>query len=212
MFCVNRHRLSVAVIVGIVMVSVHSGSQADSHWTRRNQQRAHMFQDSRARAVGDLLTVMISESTQIGNKEDTALNKTGTTDAAFDLASASGGGFGEQGASASLDATGETGRGFTGRATYNDSRRFVDHITVTVVDVLPNGNLVVAGKRCMTISGEQRTLNVSGIVRAIDIGPDNKINSQYIADFQTIYTGEGVSKRFTKQGWMSRTINKVWPF
>ena len=189
-----------------------SSVRADSLWHRRNPQRANLFQDSHARSVGDLLTIVISESTQIGNKEDTALNKSANSDTAFDFASASGGGFGTQGATASIDANGETSRGFSGNATYNDSRRFTDQITVTVVDTLPNGNLVVAGKRCMTVSGEQRTLNVSGVVRGIDIGPDNRISSRYVADFRTVYDGQGVSKKFTKQGWLSRAANKVWPF
>lgn len=186
--------------------------QADSIWERRNPQRAHLFHDSRARNVGDLLTVVISESTTVGNKENTALNKSSNAAAVFDFESSSGGGFGEQEATAGLDVSGSTKRGFQGGATYNDSRRFTDQITMTVVDVLPNGNLVVSGQRHITISGEQRTLNVSGMVRPIDIGPDNRVSSRYVADFRVVYDGEGPSKRFSKQGWFSRAANKVWPF
>ena len=205
-------RKQFLALLSLTVLTTAKPSPADSLWNRRNPQRASVFNDSHARSVGDLLTVVISESTQIGNQEGTALNKSANADTAFDFASASGGGFGEQGAAASLDASGETTRGFSGNATYNDSRRFNDQITVTVVDVLPNGNLVIAGKRCMTISGEQRTLNISGIIRAIDIGPDNRISSRFIADFRTVYDGQGVSKKFTRQGWLSRAANRVWPF
>jgi flagellar L-ring protein precursor FlgH len=72
--------------------------------------------------------------------------------------------------------------------------------------------MVISGRRCLSIAGEQRTLIVSGVVRPIDLGPDNKISSRYVADLKTVYEGEGSSKRFTRQGWMSRAANKVWPF
>lgn len=61
-----------------------------------------------------------------------------------------------------------------------------------MVDVLPNGNMIIAGKRCLTIAGEQRTLTISGVVRPIDLGPDNKINSTLIADLRTVYEGDGL--------------------
>lgn len=201
----------------MLLVVIAAGSsavscRADSIWQKRNPGRAYLFHDSRARNVGDLLTVVISESTTVGNKENTALNKSSNASGAFDFDSSSSGGFGDQAAAASLDVSGSSARGFQGAALHNDSRRFSDQITVSVVDVLPNGNLVISGQRCLTISGEKRTLNVSGIVRNIDIGPDNRISSRYIADFRTVYDGEGASKKFSHQGWMSRAVNKVWPF
>ncbi len=185
---------------------------ADSLWQRRDPQRAYLFYDSRARNVGDLLTVVISESSDVQNSEQNSLDKSSSNSANADLEAASGGGFAEQAASASLDVASSAKRAFSGKADYRDSRAYTDHITVTVVDVLPNGNMVISGRRCLTIAGEQRTLVMSGIVRPIDLGPDNKINSRYIADLRTVYEGEGASRRFTRQGWLSRATNKVWPF
>ena len=186
--------------------------RGDSLWQRRNPQRAYLCQDSKARHVGDLVTIVISQSTQASSKEGKGLSKSANASGTFDFESSSDGGFGEQGAKAELDISNGTKRGFTGNATYSDATNFHDQMTVQVVDVLPNGNLVLSGKRQMMISGEERTLEISGVVRAIDIGPDNRVSSRYVSNLMTSYTPEGASKSFTRQGWMSRAVNKVWPF
>lgn len=199
----------------LMMAAVAGGASivnGESIWQKRNPQRAYLCQDSRARHVGDLITVVISESTRASAKEGNGLSKSGSNSGTFDFESTSEGGFGEQGAKASLDVSSGTKRGFTGNATYSDTRQFSDQITVQVQDVLPNGNLVIAGKRQLLIAGEERTLSVSGVVRPIDIGPDNRISSRYLADPMIKYDGDGASKKFTRQGWLSRATNKVWPF
>ncbi len=185
---------------------------ADSLWQRRDPQKAYLFYDSRARNVGDLLTVIISESSEVQNSENNTMNKASSNSVDSDVEAASGGGLGAQAASASLSIANSAKRAFSGKADYRDSREYTDHITVTVVDVLPNGNMVIAGRRSLTIAGEQRTLVMSGVVRPIDLGPDNKIHSRYVADLKTVYEGEGASRRFVRQGWFSRAANKVWPF
>ena len=187
-------------------------ARADSLWKKRDPQRAYLFYDSRARNVGDLLTMIISEASEVDNSEDRSMNKNSSNGASADYSASSGGGLTSQAATASLDFASSAKRVFSGKANYRDSREYTDHITVTVVDVLPNGNLVISGRRCLSIAGEQRTLVISGVVRPIDIGPDNKISSRYVADLKTVYEGEGTSKKFTRQGWLGRAANKVWPF
>ena len=85
-------------------------------------------------------------------------------------------------------------------------------MTVTVVGVLPNGNLVVEGRRCRVITHETRVLVVSGVVRPLDIGPYNTVQSSFIADFQVVYEGKGPESSFTNQGWLGKIVNYVWPF
>lgn len=209
----KRYSWKDGVLLMIVgLVSAHSTTQADSLWKRRDPQRAYLTRDSRARDVGDLITIDINVASEVQNQEDNAMEKNTGASASFDFDSSSGGGFGTSAASAALDSSKASSRSFDGAATYRDSREFTDHITVVVTDVLPNGNLVLCGQRNVTISGEQRTLVVSGVVRAIDIGPDNRVNSRYIADFKTVYEGEGASKKFVHQGWLGKAVNKVWPF
>jgi flagellar L-ring protein precursor FlgH len=185
---------------------------ADSLWKKRDPQRAYLFYDSRARYVGDLLTLIISEASEVDNSENRSLNKDSSNGLSGDYAGSSSGGFAAQAASASLDFASSAKRAFSGKANYRDSREYTDQITVTVVDVLPNGNLVISGRRNLSIAGEERTLVISGVVRPIDLGPDNLISSRYVADLKTVYEGEGTSKRFVRQGWLSRAANRVWPF
>lgn len=85
-------------------------------------------------------------------------------------------------------------------------------MTVTVMDKLPNGNLVIGGKRRQVVSGEVRTLVVSGIVRPIDITPDNTILSQYVGDFHIDYVGKGPESEFANQGWLGKLLNVISPF
>ena len=204
---------SCAIVIFVAGVTWKSpNAMADSLWKKRDPQRAYLFYDSRARNVGDLLTLIISEASEVENSENRSLDKNSSAGTTADFAAGSGGGLATQAANASLDFASSAKRAFSGKANYRDSREYTDHITVTVVDVLPNGNLVISGRRCLSIAGEQRTLIVSGVVRPIDLGPDNKISSRYVADLKTVYEGEGSSKRFTRQGWMSRAANKVWPF
>lgn len=200
------------VVFGGGMTYDIPGVMADSLWKKRDPQRAYLFYDSRARNVGDLLTLIISESSEVENSENRSMDKSSSNGASADYAASSTGGLATQAATASLDFASSAKRAFSGKANYRDSREYTDHITVTVVDVLPNGNLVISGRRCLSIAGEQRTLVVSGVVRPIDLGPDNKISSRYVADMKTVYEGEGTSKRFTRQGWLGRAANKVWPF
>lgn len=200
------------VAVALIMVCAVSIGRADSLWQRRNPQRAYLCQDSRARSVGDLVTIVVSESTEVDNSEDKLMSKTSGNNLKSDAEASSGGGLATQSSNASLDLSSSAGRNFSGKASYKDSRGFTDQITVSVVDVLPNGNLLLAGRRTMTIAGEARTLVISGMVRPIDLGPDNRVNSRYVADLRTVYEGDGPSRRFVRQGWLSKAANKVWPF
>jgi len=209
----KRSELKTCLVVSLVVVcSVAETSRADSLWQRRNPQRSYLCQDSRARNVGDLVTIVVTESTEVDNSEDKLLSKNSGSSVKSDFEASTGGGLGTQASNAALDMSSTAGRNFAGKASYKDSRGFTDQITVSVVDVLPNGNMLLAGRRTLTIAGEARTLVISGMVRAVDLGPDNKVNSRYVADLRSVYEGDGPSRRFVRQGWFSKAANKVWPF
>jgi len=190
--------------------------QADSLWARHRATRgpyhASLVEDSRARKVGDLITVIIAESTAVDNSENKDMRKSTGASGTFDLATSTGGDIGTSDAAAAFDASKETARSFSGAATYSNTREFQDRITVRVIDIDPAGNLVVQGSRSTHISGEDRILTIQGIVRPVDLGPDNTLNSQFIFDMQVSYVPEGPEKKFTQQGWLSRAMNKIWPF
>lgn len=213
---IMARQLQTCVVLALTVVSCSTvlcvSGHADSLWQRRDPRRAYLFEDSRARRIGDLLTVIISQSTEVDNSENKDLQKTTGAGAKFDLATSTGGDLGTSSADMAFDASNSSNRSFSGEASYSNSRAFQDRITVRVVDIDPAGNLVIEGSRGTHISGEHRVLNISGMVRTIDIGPDNTLSSRYISDMQMIYEAAGAEPRFTQQGWLSRTMNKLWPF
>ena len=185
---------------------------AEDLWQNRVPDRAYLYIDTQARGVGDLLTVLISENTDVDQRDDRALSKSAGTGGAFDLSGEAGGAFGSQAADAGLDFTGSTNRKFDGSASYRSARQITDRITLTVVDVMQNGNLVLSGTRQIEVGRDQRSLNVTGIVRPIDISPDNTVHSRFLSDLCVSYAEQGPESRFTNQGWLSRITNRVWPF
>ncbi|MCA8992343.1 MAG: flagellar basal body L-ring protein FlgH [Planctomycetaceae bacterium] len=186
--------------------------QAESIWQRHTQEHGFLFYDAKARDVGDLLTVVISQDTTLGHREDRGMSKSSGIGGVFALAGKAGGGFGTQGADTSLDLSNESDRNFKGAESFSSEQALTDRVTVSVVAVMPNGNLVLSGTRTIQVAGEVRTMNVSGSVRAIDVGPDNTVVSRSVADLQITYDAVGPGKKFTRQGWFERCMNRVWPF
>lgn len=205
--------LVAALIISAVVLATHAS--AESLWSRRDPRSAFLFKDNRARNVGDLLTVMISETTDIDNDEQRNLQKQTTTQRDFDLNGTLSGDTATKTAATTQELEASSNRQFQTENELDSTRTFTDFVTAVVVDVLPNGNLVIEGRRKRVIAGENRTLRLTGIVRPNDIlsqEEGNVIESRYVANFHIEYTGKGTETRFTKQGWLTKTFNKIWPF
>ncbi|MGI9515710.1 MAG: flagellar basal body L-ring protein FlgH [Pirellulaceae bacterium] len=180
---------------------------AQSLWQQRDQRKAFLFQDLKARGIGDILTIAIAEETDVANSDTRGMSKeTGTSaDAGFAYSGTSSGS-----GSASFNVNSQ--REFDGDVNFSSDRQFQDRFSVTVVDILPNGNLVVAGVRNVMVEGDQKRLSVSGVVRGYDIRADNSVQSSNVANLQIMYLGNGPESTFTNQGWLGRRVNKLWPF
>ena len=85
-------------------------------------------------------------------------------------------------------------------------------VTVTVVEVFPNGNLFVRGEKQLALTGSAETIQVSGIVRPEDIGRNNKVYSRRMANALISYTGTGEVSNAGKVGWGTNLLMKLWPF
>jgi flagellar L-ring protein precursor FlgH len=191
-----------------LFLALDSTAAAQSLWQRRDPYRVFLFADTQARTVGDLLTVLISENTDVDNKDNRAMNKDTTAGGLFNFNTDANG----ESSSVQIDGKTTSNRKFDGRSEYSVAREFSDRITVTVVGIKPNGNLLIAGKRKHLVAGEVRTLALSGIVRPLDIRGDNSIESRYVANLQMDYLGRGPDSSFSNQGWLGRVVNVVWPF
>jgi flagellar L-ring protein precursor FlgH len=187
-------------------------ARADSIWERRNPYFAYMHQDLRARQIGDLLTIVVREVTLFDGKEDRKLNKDTRANFLFNLSGSTQGGASTRSFDADLEYQGTSQRQFNGKADYKSDRTFTDRMSVAVVDVLPNGVLVIEGIRKRVVATETKVLRVTGLVRPQDVGPDNIVQSQFIANFQVSYLGRGTDTDYTRHGWLGRIVNKIWPF
>lgn len=173
-----------------------------------------LYADRKARYVNDVVTIIVMEQAQGGNKATTNTSRDTNTAAGInallglensllDRNSNMGGTIGISGTSTnSLKGTGDTTRG----------GNLAARLTARVTRVLENGNLVIEGRRQLTVNAEDQFLIISGIVRPDDITADNLVYSQYIADARIIYTGNGVINDKMKPGWLTRVIDWVWPF
>src|SRR5262249_40853697 len=159
-------------------LSLSGGVWADSLWQRRSRDRVYLFYDSPLYEVGDQLTVLIRQSTDVDNRESRSMSKKAKLSEKFDFDGSSSGGLGDQEAAASLSLDNEAEREFEGDASFQAEQAFTDKIRVTVRELLPNGNLVVSGDRWIGIDGDKRHLVVSGIIRRQDIAPDGSVDSQ----------------------------------
>jgi len=190
--------------------------RAGSIWDRAGRRARMMYTDDTARDVGDNLTVVINERSVIENESSRSMNKKSSRDAkmdgTLDLANVVGTvghhifDFPKLGFSSSAETK------FDGAADYDSDRSLTDKITVTVEDVLPNGNLVVLGTRQRATAGDVQVVQVSGIVRPSDIAFDNTVNSERVAEFRVTYKQLGRENRFTKPGWVARILNFLNPF
>ncbi len=187
-------------------------AHAEALWKRHQPEQGLLFYDTQARRVGDLLTVVVREDSNVRNQDNRGLGKKSSAKSLFKFGASSDGGFSTQGSESELDSELQSNRSFDGKSSFRSQRAFDDRVTVTVIDVLPNGNLVFRGCRKIHIEGDQRTLVVTGIVRPFDVSADNTVNSRLVSDLHMNYEGHGGEEGFIRQGWLGRTANKVWPF
>ncbi len=168
---------------------------------------ASLFDDNSARKVGDMIQVMISESQSISDKNNTKIERTSSLDASaseFHLTNHTPQLLPAIGISGSkkLDAKADSKRDAT----------FSTVITAMVVDVLPNGYMVIKGNRRIFIDQEEKTIEITGIVRPYDVSPANTISSNKIAEARITFIGEGPVVEASKKGWLSRFFDKFWNF
>jgi flagellar L-ring protein precursor FlgH len=159
--------------------------------------------------VGDVVTVLLDESTQAERRQSANVNRkssnTAIPQSLTDRLVKSAPIF--AGVSLNENTIESTGSGLANqRASLNGS------ISVTVAEVLPNGSLVLRGEKQLTLSEGSEVIQVSGIVRSQDIAPNNTVQSRRLANARFIYRGEGDTARASQPGWGTRALLRVWPF
>ncbi|MEL7537872.1 MAG: flagellar basal body L-ring protein FlgH [Pseudomonadota bacterium] len=165
-----------------------------------------LFEDVRARRVGDILTVRLSEATSASKSSSTSISKDSAAD--YQNPTVFGRPITMDGIpllSSSLSGS----QTFDGEGDSAQSNSLTGDITVTVVERFPNGNLRIRGEKWVTINQGREFIRLSGIVRSIDIADDNSISSTQIADARIAYSGRGVLDAANRMGFVQRFLSSI---
>jgi len=176
-----------------------------------------LFEDTRARKVGDLVTVVLNESATSTQSATTDTSKSSSTALATTSVLGLPSNMGVQnflglgtGFDPTVGATNE--RSNSGTGTTTRSGTLTGTVSATIIAINENGNFFIEGKRSVTINFEEQLMVLTGIIRPSDVNYDNTINSSLIADASITYTGDGVISEEQRVGWLMRALSYVWPF
>ena len=192
---INCVKIAVAASLVWALAAVQS-APAGSLWAKSTRTRRSVYADDTARNVGDSLTIVISESSSISTDAKRSNSKktgrkaemSGEINYGDLLSWLPTGDF----AIPSVDLTGSYEGSFDGEGTWEDKRSVTDKVTVTVEDVLPNGNLVVEGTKETWINAERQRVSIRGIVRWNDLDGSNRVGSDRLSDLEVRVNGKGV--------------------
>lgn len=171
----------------------------------------YLFSDSRARRVGDIVTVNIVETSQATSSANTATSRDSQSD--YNIGSLffnnSSGAMGLMNSNPLLSTS--TGNEFSGSGSTARSNRVTATVAARVVNVQPNGLLEIEGIRETKVNNETQYLVVKGLIRSRDVAADNSILSTQIADAHIAYYGQGVINDRQRPGWLTRLLDHIWP-
>lgn len=168
-----------------------------------------LFEDRRARLVGDLLTIQIQEKTTARSSSNSSVDRKGSVDGSISRLP-----FVPQTSSLmpKLGVAGESSNTFEGKGATGSENLFTGTITVTVVEVLPNGNLVVSGEKQVAINQGQEYIRFSGVVNPNTITAANTVTSSQVADARLEYKASGQLDEAQVMGWLARFFLTFLPF
>jgi len=194
----------------LVLACAGTKGAADSLWPEGG---ASLFTDNKAYKVGDIVTVVVDESAELSNSAGSSLSKETDTEAEIETLDW------PKGSNASKVFTGDTPkvkwgskRTFDGTGDYSLKGSMKTRLTAIVVEVLPNGNLVIEGSRLRESVDEKILVRISGIVRPEDISTDNTVSSTAVAQGKIVFETSGPVARSSRRGFLNRFVDFLWPF
>jgi flagellar L-ring protein FlgH len=206
-------RLKAAALAG-VLASLSPLAHGGSLWPASQAgPHASMFADHKAERTGDILTIVVNETAVAQSTQTKTANRDSSINDAvtqFIYPPAVSGLGTHAGQLPSLQVAGKAS--YSGGGAINNSNSLTATAAVVVTDVLPNGNLVIEGRRVVTFSGETQYVVLRGLVRPLDIAPDNTIASANIADARLEFSSEGQLTDAQKRGWFSKLYEWLRPF
>ena len=183
-----------------------------------------LFIDTKARNVGDIVTVKIDESAQASNRANTETERSSGLEAGIDklfgfedwwqdeILPEVGSKWPKIDPFGNPSVKGSLKSDFKGDGETSRSGNLEAFITCRVVDVMANGNLKIVGTREVMVNHENQLIILSGTIRPRDISDTNVILSTFVADAKIAYSGSGVVDDRQRPGWLANLLNNAWPF
>ena len=181
----------------------------------------NLFADTKAHRVGDIVTINIVENSRASKNAATTAGRSNTiqarTNALMGYENPTnvpliGGIFDSLNYNPNAGVDVSYNAAFSGSGTTSRNENMNARLSARVIQVLPNGNLVIRGSQEILVNNERQYITVQGVVRPNDITADNTVLSTYIADARIDYSGQGDISRKQREGWLSRFFDTVWPF
>ena len=176
-----------------------------------SQQSDSWFGRGRRFQVGDVITVLLNEETQAARTQNTDMSRETTNSM---VPSSLGTVLAARTGINMLSEVSMRDNKITNKGTGNAGQQasLTGSVAVSVVDILPNGNLVLKGEKQLALSEGAEVIQVAGIIRPDDIAPNNTVQSRRLANAQIAYRGSGDLAAATRPGWGTSALMKLWPF
>ncbi len=173
-----------------------------------NRQSDAWFGRGRNYQVGDIITVLLHESTQSARNQNTDVSRESKNTLPSGMSKKAGN------ASSFLEGIDLNSNSMTskGAGKADQQASLSGSVAVTVVEILANGNLIVRGEKKLGLSEGTEVIQVSGVIRPEDVGPNSTVQSRRLANAQIAYRGAGDLANATRAGWGTTLMHKYWPF
>jgi flagellar L-ring protein precursor FlgH len=204
------NKLSSLICKSACMALVALQCEGQSLWKETS---VAITSDKKAQKVGDILTILVQENATATKDNSTQTAKSSGADigiSSFLYGPGASGLLTKGGQYPALKFNGKTD--FTGGGKINNSEAITARIAVRVMDVLPNGTLIIEGSRHTSFSGESQDAVLRGSVRIEDITANNTVFSYNVADASIKYISKGTVSNVQKKGWFTRVFDKINPF
>jgi len=171
-----------------------------------------LLSDPKAARVGDLVTVLVSENARATRSLGSKQSKKSDRKAGLSGSLKYGAALANKDINPSGDISMSNSKTFDGSGSTNNSDTLTASVTSVVTHVYPNGNMRISGKRLLIVNHEPQEITFSGIIRPIDISATNTIQSSRVAQARISYGGTGALATVAHEGWLSQTLDYIWPF
>jgi flagellar L-ring protein precursor FlgH len=204
-------RFDPPILGSLLLCLLMPNLRADSLW--REGHAPAMVADKRAAAVGDILNIVVQENSTATKDNNTKTSKQSAIDSsiqAFLYSPAASKLLTKGGTLPAVKMSGN--QSFNGGGTINNSENIIARIAVHVIDVLPNQNLIIEGRRQTSFAGESQDVILRGVVRPADITANNTVFSYNVADAAIKFTSKGSVTDSQRKGWFTKIWEKLAPF